>query len=103
MRLLDLLDCQSQRQADRRATSATYTTYTATEAASDVTTAITIDHGSWDVTVTITVTIEPAQEQDEPNAERDASVTWERPNRRPATVNRAGRVTKPRKAASTWG
>ena len=40
-------------------------------------------------------------EQDENTGERPA--TWERPNRRLATVSRAGRKTFPRKAASSWG
>jgi hypothetical protein len=33
----------------------------------------------------------------------ERSVYWERPNRRLATVNRAGRTKHPRKAASSWG
>lgn len=33
----------------------------------------------------------------------EKSVYWERPHRRLATVNRAGRTNHPRKAASTWG
>ena len=46
---------------------------------------------------------EPAQEQDEPDTGSNAPAYWERPNRRLATVNRAGRTNHPRKAASTWG
>jgi len=46
---------------------------------------------------------EPAQqEQDEPDTD-ERIVTTERPHRRLATVNRAGRTNSPRKAASSWG
>jgi hypothetical protein len=66
---------------------------------------VVVDNGWREVTVDDLETIvikEPAQEQDEPDTD-ERSVTWERPNRRLATVNRAGRKTYPRKAASTWG
>ena len=43
-----------------------------------------------------------ADDQDEPNVS-EALVYCERPHRRLATVNRARRVNKPRKAVSTWG
>jgi hypothetical protein len=53
--------------------------------------------------VTVISHEEPAkQEQDEPDT-GERPVYCERPNRRLATVNRAGRTSRPRKAASTWG
>ena len=64
------------------------------------------DNGWREVTVDDLKTIEikePAQqEQDEPDT-GERPVTWERHNRRLATVNRAGRHTELRKAASSWG
>jgi hypothetical protein len=50
-----------------------------------------------EITVTVDACEEPAQEQDESDTD-ERSVTWERPNRRLATVNRAGRTIYPRKA-----
>ena len=47
------------------------------------------------------VSEQEADDQEEPNTEREASVTWERPNRRLATINRAGRKTYPRRR-SPW-
>jgi len=52
--------------------------------------------------IEVSVSQEEADDQDEPNT-GERPVTWERPNRRLATVNRAGRHTELRKVASTWG
>ena len=55
-----------------------------------------------EITVVAEVYEDPATERDEPNTD-ERSVNCERPNRRLATVNRAGRSNYPRKAASSWG
>lgn len=53
--------------------------------------------------VTVIEHKEPAQEQDESDTGGRAPVTWKRPHRRLATVNRAVRNRRPRQAASTYG
>jgi hypothetical protein len=90
--------------------TATRTTFTdATYSSSDTSgTYIVVvpDNGWREVTVhdleTIKIKEPVQQEQDEPDTgERPVTRKW--PNRRLATVDRAGRTSGPRKAASTWG
>lgn len=53
-----------------------------------------------EITVTVDVHEEPAQEQDEPNTD-ERSVTWERPHRRLATVTTSR--DRPRQLESSFG
>ena len=89
--------------------TATRTTYTSNTYSSSDTSgtyiAVAADNGWREVTVDDLETIvvkEPTQEPDEPNTV-ERTVIWERPHRRLATVNRAGRTNYFRKAASSWG
>ena len=90
--------------------TATRTTHTSnTYSSSDVsgTYVVVPDNGWREVTVDDLETIEikePAQqEQDEPDTGGWLPVTRERPNRRLATVNRAGRHRRTPQQASTYG
>ncbi len=83
----------------------TYTLNTYSSTDTSGTYVLVVDDGWKTVTVDDLEAIkikEPAKEQDEPDTGERPAI-WERPTRRPATVNRAGRTRDPRRMASTYG
>ena len=83
----------------------TYTVSTYSSSDTSGTMFVRADNGWQEVTVDDLQTIEikePAQEQDEPDTVREATVYWEWPHRRLATVT-ARRGKRPPRKASTYG